>query len=127
MTLRSILFLLFAALTTLTCFAAPLLEYKSKEDVTLPPLGARRILGTWPTAALPPIACTRSFEEVKGKVYDVIRCSDGSGGNDGRELTRVSSNKFFSRTSTSGDHYVILKSGDLSVRDKDGFNWAAIR
>ncbi len=120
MTIRSISLFLFAALTTLTCTAAPLLEYKTKDDVALPPLTARRIIGTWPTTALPPATCTRSFEEVKGKVYDVVRCSDGSGGNDGRQLTRVSPNKFLSRTSTSGDHYVILKNGDLSIRDKDG-------
>ena len=100
--------------------AAPLQQYKTKDDVTLPPVSARKILGTWVTNALPPAACTRSFEQVAGKVYDVVRCSDGSGGEDGRQVTRVNASKFVSRTSTSGDHYVILQNGDLSVRDKQG-------
>jgi hypothetical protein len=115
------LFLL-TSFATFACAAAPpLLEYKTKSDVTLPPLSARKILGTWLTTALPPAVCTRSFEQVRGgKVYDVTRCSDGSGGNDGRQLAQVTPNKFQSRTSTSGDHYVILKSGELSVRDKSG-------
>ena len=120
MTVRSKPLLLLAFFAAFASAAEPLLEYKTKDDVTLPPLGARKILGTWLTTALPPAACTRSFEQVKEKVYDVVRCSDGSGGNDGRQVTRVTANKFLSRTSTSGDHYVLLKNGDLSVRDKDG-------
>lgn len=120
MTIPFNILLLLAFSTAFANAAEPLLEYKTKDDIALPPLNARKVLGTWLTASLPPAACTRSFEQVAVKVYDVVRCSDGSGGNDGRQLTRVSANKFLSRTSTSGDYYVILKDGDLSIYDKDG-------
>ena len=120
MTVRFKLLFLLALSTAIANAAEPLLQYKTKDDIALPPPNARKVIGTWLTTALPPAACTRSFEQVAAKAYDVVRCSDGSGGNDGRQLTRVSANKFLSRTSTSGDHYVILKNGDLSIRDKDG-------
>jgi hypothetical protein len=94
-------------------------QYRSPNDVDLPPLEQRKIIGTWLTASISG-SCTRSFENVNGKVYDVGRCSDGSGGNSGRLLTQTSPTKFLSRTSTSGDYYVILKNGDLSLHDKDG-------
>ena len=59
--------------------AEPLLEYHSKSDVKLPPLSERKVLGTWKIAPVGSTAeCTRSFEQVAAKVYNVMRCSDGS-------------------------------------------------
>lgn len=94
-------------------------EYRSPHDVDLPPLEQRKIIGTWLTTSISG-SCTRSFESVTGKVYDVLRCSDGGGGNSGRLLTQASPTRFLSRTSSTGDYYVILKNGDLSRRDKQG-------
>jgi hypothetical protein len=94
-------------------------QYRSPNNVDLPPPGQRKVIGTWLTSSISG-SCTRSFEKVNSKVYDVMRCSDGSGGDTGRLLTQSSPTKFLSRTSTAGDHYVILKNGNLSIRDKDG-------
>lgn len=55
-------------------------------------------------------------------MYRVVRCSDGSGGLTGQEITQVSPKKFLSPTSPTGDYYVILENGDLAIRDKDGEN-----
>lgn len=95
------------------------LEYRGPGTVDLPPIGERRIIGTWLTKP-PPDSCTRSFEEVRKKVYMVVRCVDGSGGRTGQMLTAASAKKFVSRTSPTGDYYLIQANGDLSVRDKDG-------
>lgn len=95
------------------------LEYRSPDDVDLPAIEQRRIIGTWLTKP-PPDSCTRSFEEVRNRVYEVIRCIDGTGGKTGRMVTAVSTKKFLSRTSPSGDYYLIQPNGDLSVRDRDG-------
>lgn len=94
-------------------------EYRSSDDVDLPPLGQRKVIGTWLKSSVSG-SCTRSFESVNRKVYKVVRCSDGSGGKTGQEISQVSTNKFLSRTSSTGDHYVILANGNLSIRDKDG-------
>lgn len=94
-------------------------EYRSPNDVDLPPIEQRKIIGTWLTKP-PPGSCTRSFEAVRGKVYNVVRCSDGSGGKTGQVIAVASPKKFLSPTSTTGDYYLILQNGDLSVRDKDG-------
>lgn len=94
-------------------------QYNSPYDVTLPPIEQRKIIGTWLTMSISG-SCTRSFEEVNGKVYDVGRCSDGSGGRTGQAITRVSARKFLSPQSSSGDNFVILKNGDLELRDKRG-------
>jgi len=95
--------------------------YKSPNDVDLPPLEKRKVIGTWLTTAISG-SCTQSFEGVSKKVYRVVRCSDGSGGKTGQEINRVSANKFLSTTSSTGDYYVILENGDLAIRDKDGEN-----
>jgi hypothetical protein len=95
--------------------------YRGPNDVDLPPLEKRKVIGTWLTKAIDG-SCTRSFEVVNKKVYRVGRCSDGSGGKTGQEITQVSAKKFLSPTSTTGDYYVILENGDLSIRDKDGEN-----
>jgi hypothetical protein len=94
-------------------------SFQSQEEVNLPPVEQRQIIGTWITSSLSGI-CTRSFESVGQKVYSVLRCDDGSGGKSGKELTKVSKEKFISRSSTHGDHYVILANGNLSIRDRDG-------
>lgn len=95
--------------------------YRSPNDVDLPPLEKRKVIGTWLTIAIDG-SCTQSFEGVNKKVYRVVRCSDGSGGKTGQEITQVSARKFLSPTSTTGDYYVILENGDLAIRDKDGEN-----
>ena len=94
-------------------------NYQSPDEVNLPPVEQRQIIGTWVTSSLSGV-CTRSFESVRKKTYAVLRCSDGSGGELGKELTKVSNEKFVSRSSSSGDHYVILANGNLSIRDRDG-------
>ncbi len=94
-------------------------QYRDPDDVDLPPQQQRRVIGTWITSSLSG-TCTRSFEGVKKRVFQVIRCDDGSGGKTGQLLTQVAANKFMPRANTHGDHYVILPNGDLSVRDRDG-------
>lgn len=95
--------------------------YRSPNDVDLPPLEKRKVIGTWLTIAIDG-SCTQSFEGVNKKVYRVVRCSDGSGGKTGQEITQVSAKKFLSPTSATGDYYLILENGDLAIRDKDGEN-----
>ena len=95
------------------------MQYRSPDDVDLPPIEQRKIIGTWLTSSLSG-SCTRSFEGVNRKVYKVVRCSDGSGGNTGQIISQVSSTKFMSSKRSHGDHYVILANGNLSVRDRDG-------
>lgn len=112
--------LILSTTTSPASAAEPLLQYRSKSDVSLPPLSERKVLGTWKVASVVlAVECTRSFEQVAAKFYDVLRCSDGSGGNDGVLLTRAGASKFLS-TANAGDYYVILQSGDLSVRDRQG-------
>lgn len=94
-------------------------QYRSPNDIDLPPLENRHVIGTWLTDSIGG-SCTRSFELVKGTTYTVLRCSDGSGGKEGQVLKKVSAKKSLPRSSTAGDHYVILDNGDLSVRDKQG-------
>lgn len=94
-------------------------EYRSSDDVDLPPLGQRKVLGTWLTWSISGV-CTRRFEGVNRNVYMVIRCDDGSGGKTGQEISQVSANKFRLRTNSTGDHYVILADGNLSIRDYAG-------
>ncbi len=94
-------------------------QYRAPNDVDLPPLQQRKVIGTWITSSVSG-TCTRSFEGVKRRVFQVIRCDDGSGGKTGQLLTQVSSTKFLPQANAHGDHYVILPSGDLSVRDRDG-------
>jgi hypothetical protein len=113
------------ALKALACALAALsmlasaqkLQYRSADDIDLPPISQRKIIGTWMMVDSP---CTRSFEEVKGEVYDVARCNDKSGGNTGRKVARVNATAFRSFKPGSTDHYVIQKDGTLSVRDRDG-------
>ena len=57
-------------------------EYRSSVEVTLPSLNQRKVLG-WMGMRVIGGTCSRSFEEVKGWVYEVVRCSDCSGGSRG--------------------------------------------
>lgn len=84
----------------------------------LPPVEKRKLIGTWYDRDG---GCTRSFEQVGSKYYDVLRCKDGSGGKEGAQVSRANSSTFRPIPSrSSGDHYVIQNNGDLAVRDKDG-------
>ena len=94
-------------------------EYRSPDDVDLPALDQRKIIGTWLKSSLSG-SCTRSFESFNRKVYEVVRCSDGSGGKTGRVVSQASPTKFVSRTSSHGDHHAMLANGNLPARDKDG-------
>ncbi|TLD44021.1 MAG: hypothetical protein FAZ92_03730 [Accumulibacter sp.] len=94
-------------------------HYRDPDDIDLPPPQQRKVIGIWTTSSLSG-TCTRSFEGVKERVFQVIRCDDGSGGKTGQLLAQVSTNKFLPRGNAHGAHYVILPNGDLSVRDGDG-------
>lgn len=107
------------SLTMCSICSAGTKSFQSPDDVNLPPVEQRQIIGSWVTSSLSGV-CTRSFESVGRKVYVVLRCDDGSGGKSGKELTKVSNEKFMSRSSSHGDHYVILANGNLSIRDRDG-------
>ena len=101
----------------LVCTAAVAKEYRSADEVSLPPVSQRQIIGTWFDKDT---NCTRSFEEVTKKVYYVLRCSDGSGGNSGIELVRMG-NKFRSkRGSSHGDYYLVEAGGKLGIYDDQG-------
>jgi len=90
----------------------------------LPPFSERAVIGIW----LKSKYCSRSFEKIKNKVFDVTRCNDGSGdyskddegGDKGKLISQLSPNKFQANNSRNKDHYVILPDGNLSVRDKQG-------
>jgi hypothetical protein len=93
-------------------------HYRSPDDVTLPPISQRQIIGTWFDKVT---RCTSSFEQVKKQVFYVLRCSDGSGGNEGREYLRVDGNKFLPKQqSRTGDYYVIQAGGNLNMYDRQG-------
>lgn len=93
-------------------------SYKSKDDITLPPQEQRLVVGTWFDKDT---RCTRSFEEVKKRIFLVLRCSDGSGGSDGRELVRISQFKYKKKEkSRTGDYYLIHADGTLGIYDSQG-------
>ncbi|WP_300340456.1 hypothetical protein [Accumulibacter sp.] len=77
-------------------------------------------IGTWLGT------CARSieFSKAKNTYFMTDRCSDGSGGKDGNELSKFSKGglQAFRKKegSSHGDHYVIEKDGRLGVYDKDG-------
>ncbi len=89
-------------------------------EVELPPIEKRIVLGTWLPPSLGGIPCTRSYETVSGKVYDVLRCADGSGGKTGQQIRQLDSRKFRSPTDSKDVFYVLLANGDLSIRDRQG-------
>ena len=77
-------------------------------------------IGTWLGS------CARSIEFSKSKnsYFLTNRCSDGSGGKDGDELSKFSKGglQTFKKKQGSdhGDYYVIEKDGRLGVYDKAG-------
>lgn len=77
-------------------------------------------IGTWLGS------CARSieFSKAKNSYFMTNRCSDGSGGKDGDELSKFSKGglQAFKKKQGSdhGDYYVIEKDGRLGVYDKAG-------
>ena len=94
--------------------------YRSPDDVDLPPIEQRQVVGTW-LEVVGKTSCTKGIERVKAKYYRVLRCQDGSGGTTGTELTKTSSTKYRPTAgSSNGDYYVIDSGGDLGVYDNQG-------
>ena len=84
----------------------------------LPPVEKRKIIGTWYSKTL---KGTRSFEQVDGKHYEVLRGKGNTGGDDGLEIVKIGKNKFKKKSvSSSGDYYVINADGSLGIFDRDG-------
>lgn len=84
-------------------------------EVSLPPVKNRKIVGTWDYGG----SCTMSFEEVKGKLYRVLRCADCSGGSTGDPMTR-SGSRFRLTSDERGEYYTLTPDGNLSVSDSMG-------
>lgn len=95
-------------------------EYRSGDEVTLPPLSQRKILGTWPNMKVIGATCNRTFEEVKGRVYEVVRCSDCSGGKTGTPLVKGADNTFTRPARRNGEYFKIMPNGNLASYDRDG-------
>jgi len=91
-------------------------KINNSNEYKMPPISQREIIGTW----LKSKECSRSFEKVINKVFQVVRCDDGTGGNEGSLIFQVSANKFRKLESRNKDYYVILPDGNLSVRDNQG-------
>lgn len=84
----------------------------------LPPVEKRKIIGTWYSRTL---KATRSFEQVDGKYYEILRSKSKTGGNDGLEIVKAGKNKFKKKAgSRFGDYYVINADGSLGIFDHDG-------
>lgn len=87
-----------------------------QDEVALPPLSKRRVIGTW--EVWPEVAM--SLEEVRGKTYSVLRtkyCESGSKG----KLLKRSERKYIETSGKDGKYYVILPSGDLAAYDREGY------
>jgi hypothetical protein len=95
--------------------SAPGKSYKG-DNVTLPPVAQRKILGTWAHYS----GLTMSLEEIRGTVYQVYRDSYCSSGADGVALRNGGGGRYFRKESMTGDYYQILPRGELGVFDKDG-------
>jgi hypothetical protein len=92
--------------------------YRTSEDIDLPPDSQRTTIGKWIDDNG---KCVRSIEEVSKKYYDVLRCSDGSGGSTGRRLTSSDRKKFVHSPATAaGDFYKIEVGGELGEYDREG-------
>lgn len=93
-------------------------DWVSPDEVRLPPVEKRKIIGTWLNRAF---RVTRSFEQVGSQYYEVLRGSDGSGGDTGKPILKIGNNKFRKKDSSrNGDYFVIEKDGSLGIYDKDG-------
>ena len=86
-------------------------------DPKLPPLSQRKILGTWVDGMN---GLTTSLEDVGGKIYKVYRSKYCSSGATGEPLRKGTQGRYYRKESSSGDYYVILKTGELGVYDRDG-------
>lgn len=95
-------------------------EYRSGDEVTLPPVSQRKVLGTWMKTTLTGVTCNRSFEDVKGRVYEVSRCSDCSGGKLGTPLIKAGANTFTRVDRRHGEYFKILPNGNLGSFDRQG-------
>jgi len=111
-----IAFLTFSAATSAAVAGGK--QYRSPDEVVLPPQSQRQVIGTWYDKDT---NCTRSFESVNKAVFQVLRCSDGSGGDSGKELQQSGGTKFRAKSgSRHGDYYVIESDGKLGIYDSQG-------
>lgn len=92
------------------------IDIQFSDDVILPPLRQRKVLGTWALHG----TCSRSFEEVKGRIYEVIRCAECTGGDTGTPLVKKSGNTFTRLDRRNGEYFKILPNGNLAVYDREG-------
>lgn len=95
-------------------------EYRSGDEVTLPPVSQRKILGTWMNRNVGEETCNRSFEEVKGRVFEVARCSGCGGGKLGTPLIKAGANMFTRVNPRNGEYFKILPNGNLGSFDREG-------
>lgn len=95
-------------------------EYRSSDEVTLPPLSKRKVLGTWAGMRVIGGTCNRSFEDVNGRVYEVIRCSDCSGGKTGTPLVKAAGSTLTRPVRRNGEYFKILPNGTLASYDREG-------
>ena len=94
--------------------------FRGPDEVDLPPVAQRQIVGTW-LEKIGQTTCTKGIEKVKAKLYLVLRCDDGSGGNTGNELVGVNATKFRPKASSrNGDYYIVSATGELQIYDKQG-------
>jgi len=84
------------------------------DDITLPPVKDRKIIGTWNYEN----HCTLSFEEVRGITYEVLRCTDCSGGKTGQKIARKPGG-VFQRQNRHGEYFRILPNGNLGSFDRN--------
>lgn len=94
-------------------------SFRSLDQVDLPPIAQRKVLGTWLRSGLG-TSYTMSFERANSKVFRVDRYPGGEGGGTGSELQQTNAKTFLRVGRSTGDNYVILSNGNLSVRDVDG-------
>lgn len=93
-------------------------EWHPPGTVFLPAVEKRNIIGTWYSRTL---KATRSFEQVDGKFYEILRGKSKTGGNDGLEIVKIGRNKFKKKAGSQfGDYYVIKADGSLGIFDRDG-------
>jgi hypothetical protein len=110
---RIVLLIVSGLVPVVFAFGAPV-------DVQLPPVEQRKILGTWLAISFSGVSYTRSFEAVNGKVYDVMRGSDGTGGKTGHPIVQLDAKKFHAPAQSKDVRYVIQSNGNLSLRDQKG-------
>jgi hypothetical protein len=104
------------------CITPPIqaATYRSPDEVDLPPIEQRQIIGTWQDEIAGTI-CTMGIEKVNSKFYKVQRCADGSGGSTDIELVKISDRKYKPKTaSRNGDYYLIDNSKNLGIFDNQG-------